>query len=146
MAAQVNITAVDAAGQFIIVCFNVVLTGAYPTNGDPLNFTGSGTLPVAADPGYVGPLPAVESSNLLQVDVWSQGRGSINGANSTNYDPSVTKSGTPATINPQTGVKLVVAALQAQGTAKDAEHTASNYEAAYLNDIITGQAVFTKLL
>lgn len=143
MAAQVQITNVDASTQSIYVTFNVVLSGSCPSGGDPLNFTGGGTLPAIADPQFVGLLPAVESSSLLQIDVWSQGGASINGANSVNYSPVVTKSGTPSTINPATGVKLKVAALGASPTT---EHSATSYESQYTGDSITGMAVFTKLL
>lgn len=135
MSAQVQITNVDAAAQSLYVTFNVVLTGNYPTGGDVLNFATA-----TPDPQFVGLAPTVESSSLLNIDVWGQGGGSI-GSNQTNYCCAVTKAGTPAVINPATGIKLKVGALGAF-----TEHAAAGYESQYLNDIVTGMAVFTKLL
>jgi hypothetical protein len=136
MPAQVQITNVDAATQSIYVTFNVVLSGAYPLGGDPLNFAAA-----IADPAFVGLLAAVESASCLNVDVWSQGGGGIGAANLTAYQCVVAKAGSPSTINPAAGIKLKVAALSAS-----TEHAASSYESQYLNDIITGMAVFTKLI
>jgi len=141
MAAQVSIQAVDAAGQNIYVVFKVTLSGNYPTGGDPLNFTSGGTLPVTQDAAFVGLVAAVESSGLIQVFVESQNRGFINGGNTVNYSPVVTL-GANNLINPQNGVKLVCGVLNTYGT----EHSAGAYEAAYTGDIITGYALFTKLL
>jgi len=143
MAAQVQIQSVDAAGQNIYVVFKVVLSGNYVAGGDPLNFTGGGTLPATQDPAFIGLVAAIESSSLLQISVESQGGAQIAGASTTNYSSLVSPSGSPTTINPQTGVKLKVQAL---GNNFSVEHAAAAYEAAYLNDIITGFAVFNKLL
>lgn len=140
MPAQVSLQTVDALGAEIYVSFNVVLSGNYPTGGDPLNFTSGAPLPATQDPAYIGLVAAVESSTGLQCDAWSQSGGSINGANSTNY--CINKVST----NPNGGFKLKCAALVAQGTAKDAEHAAGAYEAAYTGDNITGFAIFTKML
>ncbi|HEX3156798.1 MAG TPA: hypothetical protein VHV32_19370 [Candidatus Angelobacter sp.] len=136
MAAQVQITNVDASTQSIYVTFNVVLSGSYPTGGDLLNFATA-----TADPQFVGLLAAVESSSLINIDVWSMGGGTIGASNLVSYDPVVTKSGTPATINPASGIKLKVSALSAT-----TEHAAGAYESQYTGDIITGMAVFTKLI
>jgi hypothetical protein len=143
MAAQVQIQSVQAAGQNIIVTFTVVLSGNYPTGGDSLNFTSSGTLPAIQDPAFVGMVAAIESSNLLQADVWSQGGQQIAGASSVSYDVVRTTSGSPPSCNPATGLKLKVGAVGANPTT---EHAASAYEAAYTGDAVTGMAVFTKLL
>lgn len=143
MPAQIQINNVEASGQAIYVSGFIVLTGNYPTGGDPLNFTAGGTLPVIADPSFVGLLPAIESSNLLNIDVWSINASALAGSNSTNYQCVATKSGSPATINPQTGVKLQVAALSATPST---QHSAGAYESQYLNDIICFMAVFTKNL
>ena len=137
MAAQVQIQSVDAAGQNIYVVFTVKLSGSYPTGGDPLNFNGSGTLPVTQDPTFIGLVAAIESSSLLQISVESQG-----GLLSYQYAAIVSSSGSPATINPQTGVKLKIGALNTFGT----ELSAGAYAAALTGDVITGVAVFTKLL
>jgi hypothetical protein len=137
MAAQVSIQTVDALGAEIYVSFNVALSGSYVTGGEPLNFTGSGTLPVTQDASYVGLVAAVESSNLLQVDCWSQG-----GNLSFQYVPIVTKAGSPSIISPQTGVKLKVSASASFGT----EHAASAYEAGITGDSVTGFAIFTKMI
>jgi hypothetical protein len=142
MPAQVQITTIDATGDAIYATFNVVLTGAYPVGGDPLNFTGSGTLPVIADPAFVGLIAAIIGSNLLNVDVWSQGGNSLSAANQTAYSTACTK--TNNVINPATGVKLKVTTLASPSTP--AEHAAGAYEAAYLGDLVTGMAVFTKHL
>jgi hypothetical protein len=140
MPAQVSLQTVDALGAEIYVTFNVALSGNYPVGGDPLNFTSGGTLPATQDPAYIGLLAAVESSQLLQLDVWDQSGNAINGANTINV--AAVKSST----SPATGGKIKVAALQSQGTSKDAEHAASAYEAAYTGASITGFAVFSKLL
>jgi hypothetical protein len=70
--------------------------------------------------------------------LWSQG-----GNVGRTYVPSITKTGTPATVNPATGVKMKV--NSAQGTY-GTEHSASAYDADILADTITGWALFTKLL
>jgi hypothetical protein len=142
MAAQVQFTNVDATGDAIYATFNVVLSGSYIVGGDPLNFTGNGTLPATADPAFVGLLAQVMSSNLINVDVWSQGGAAISAANQTGYTSACTK--TSNVINPQTGVKLKVAALASPSTST--EHAAGAYEAGYTGDLITGMAVFTKML
>ncbi len=142
MAAQVQITNVNSGGNSIYVTFNVALSGSYVTGGDPLNFTSGGTLPAIADPTFVGLLAGVES--CINIDVWSMGGNSISAGNQTLYSIAVTKSGTPSTINPQTGMKLKVAALASPST--QAEHGATSYESQYLTDVVTGMAVFTKLL
>lgn len=134
MAAQIQINSVDATGQNVVVTGFIVLTGNYPTNGDPLNFALA-----IADPTYVGMLPAVESSGLLNIDAWSMA-GSQIGANFTDYDVSCTKAGSPPIISPVTGAKLKCAALATPGT----EHSAGAYESQYLNDLIAFMAVFTK--
>lgn len=140
MAAQVSIQTVDALGAQIYCTFNVALSGNYVTGGDPLNFTSGGTLPATQDPAYIGLVAAIESSTLLQLDVWDQSGNAINGANTINV--AAVKSST----SPATGAKIKAAALQAQGTAKDQEHAASSYEASYTGALITGFAVFTKML
>lgn len=133
MAAAVQITSVDAAGQNIYITFTVVPSGNYPVGGDVLNFAAA-----VADPSYVGLLPQAMSSNLLQCDLWSQG-----GNLGRTYTAIITKTGTPATVNPATGVKMKV--NSAQGTF-GSEHSASAYDADILADVITGWALFTKLL
>ena len=143
MAAQIQINNVEASGQAIYVCGFIVLSGNYPTGGDPLNFTGRATLPAIADPSFVGLLAAVESSGLLNVDVWSVAASGLNGANSTGYTTATTKAGSPAIISPATGVKLQVAALSATPTT---QHAAAGYESQYTGDTIAFMAVFTKLL
>jgi hypothetical protein len=140
MAAQVQIQSIDAAGQNIYVVFKVVLSGSYPTGGEPLNFTGSGTLPVIQDPTFIGLVAAIESSSLLQISVESQG-----GNLSFQYAAIITAAGTPATINPQTGVKLKISVDGTFGT----EHSAAAYSGDTHRadqDTITGFAVFNKLL
>jgi hypothetical protein len=143
MPAQVNISNVDAATQSIYITGFIVLSGNYATGGDPLNFTGSGTLPVGQDPSFVGLLAALEGTAILNVDVWSMNGSTINGANSTNYSPACTKTGTPALISPATGVKLKTAALSATPST---EHAAAAYESQYTGDLIAFMAVATKLL
>lgn len=137
MAAQVQITNISSAGQSIYVTFNIVLTGSYPTGGDPLNFTPSGTLPVIADPTFIGIAPVIESSSLLTIDI-----NSVNGNLVNQFTPIVTKSGTPTTINPATGVKLKISAASIFGT----EFSAGAYSATLLADLVTGMAVFTKMI
>lgn len=132
MAAVVTIQTVDALGAEIYVSFNVALSGTYPTGGEVLNFATA-----AADASYIGLMPQIMSSVLLQVDCWSQG-----GNLAFQYTPIVTKSGTPSTINPATGVKLKISASATFGT----EHSAGAYEAGLTGDIITGFAIFTKML
>lgn len=136
MPAQIQITNVDAGSQSIYVTFNIVLTGNYPTGGDPLDFTAA-----IQDPQFQGLLPAVEGSSCLNIDVWGMGGGAIAASNQTNYDAVVTKTGTPAVISPKTGIKLKVA-----GLGVFTEHAAGAYESQYLTDLLTGMAVFTKLL
>lgn len=142
-AAQVQINNVDATGACVAVTGYIVLSGNYVTGGDPLNFTGSGTLPAIADPSFVGILAAIESSGLLNLDVWSMGGSMIGGSNSTDYDVNCTKSGSPAIISPQTGAKLKVGALGATPTT---EHAANGYESQYTGDIVAFMAIFTKNL
>ena len=142
MSAQVQFTNVDATGATIYATFNVILTGSYVTGGDPLNFTGGGTLPATADPAFVGLLAGIISSNLINVDVWSMGGNSVSAANQTIYTAACTK--VSNVITPATGVKRKVAALASPST--QAEHAASSYEAGYTGDVITGMAVFTKHL
>jgi hypothetical protein len=136
MAALIQINSVDGSGGCIYVTGFIVLSGSYTTNGDPLNFALA-----TADPTYVGPLPAVESSGLLNMDVWSMA-GSQIGANYTDYDVNCTKAGTPPIISPSTGAKLKCAALATPGT----EHSAGAYESQYTGDTIAFMAVFTKNL
>jgi hypothetical protein len=143
MSAQVQINNIEASGQAIYVSGFIVLSGTYPTGGDPLNFSGSGTLPAIADPSFVGLLPGVESSGLLNLDVWSMAASGFAGANSTAYQTLCTKAGSPAIISPATGVKLQVAALSATPTT---QHAAASYESQYTSDIIAFMAVFTKNL
>ena len=138
MAATVQISAVQPAGDAFEVAGFIVLSGTYPTGGDPLNFAAA-----VADPSFIGLLPAFIGSAVLQADVWSMNGATINGGNSVNYDVVVTKTGTPAMINPATGVKLKVAAL---GSSPTTEHSAAAYESQYTGDIIAFQAVFTRLL
>lgn len=140
MSAQVQINNVQASGQNIQVTGFIVLSGTYPPGGDPLNFTGSGTLPATADPSFVGLIAAVESGALLNLDIWSMSGTSI-AASIAGYSPACTKTGTPSLINPQTGAKLKVSALGAT-----TEHAAATYEATYTGDIIAFQATFTKLI
>jgi len=143
MAAQVSIQALDAAGQNTYVVFGIALSGNYVTGGDPLNFTANNPLPVTQDPLFIGLVAAVESSQLVQLDVWDQSGNAINGANTINVVP-IKPAGVG--VNPNGGGKIKVAALAAQGTAKDVEHAASAYEAAYTGANLTGFAMFTKLL
>lgn len=132
MAVVLTIQTVDALGAEIYVSFNVALSGNYPTGGEVLNFATA-----AADVSYVGLLASIMSSDLLQVDVWSQG-----GNLAFQYAPIVTKAGSPSVINPATGVKLKVSASATFGT----EHAASAYEAGITGDLITGFAIFTKMI
>lgn len=140
MPAQVLITSIDNLGANLKVTGFITLSGNYPTGGDPLNFTASGVLPAGVDPSFVGMVPAIESSNLLQVDVGSMGGAQI-GANALGYDPACTRAGTPATISPATGTKLKCAALGAS-----TEHAAGAYESQYTGDLVAFSAVFTKNL
>lgn len=143
MAAQVQIQSVKADGQVLYVTFVVVLSGNYPTGGDPLNFTSGGVLPAIQDPAFIGMVAAVESSNLLQADVWSQAGQQIAGASSVSYDVVRATTGSPPSCNPATGLKLKVGAV---GVNPTTEHAAAGYEAAYTGDSIAGMAIFTKLL
>lgn len=140
MAAQVQINNIQAIGGAIVATGFIVLSGTYPTGGDALNFTGNGTLPVTADPSFIGMVASIISSAVLNLDVWSMGGSSI-AASATGYSAVCTKTGTPSLINPQTGVKLKVAALGAS-----TEHAASTYEAGYTGDIVAFQATFVKML
>jgi hypothetical protein len=136
MPAQVQINNVDATGACIAVTGFIVLSGNYPPGGDPLNFAAA-----IADPSFAGMLAGVESSGLLNVDVWSMGGSMIGGASSTDYDVVCVKTGNPAIISPATGAKLKVGTL---GTTPTTEHAAAAYEAQYTGDIIAFMAVFTK--
>lgn len=138
MAAQVQINNVDASGSSIKVSGFIVLSGNYPSGGDVLNFAAA-----TADLSFEGILPAIISSSLLTLLVDSMGGSAIAGSSSTNYSPACTKTGTPATINPATGVKLKCAALGASPTT---EHSAGAYESQYTGDIVAFRAVFTKNL
>ena len=138
MPAQVQINNVEASGQAIYVSGFIVLSGNYPTGGDPLNFATA-----VQDPSFIGLLAGIESAAVLNVDVWSMGGSGLNGANSTNYQIVATKTGSPAMINPATGVKLKVAALSATPST---EHSAGAYESQYTSDTIAFMAVFTKNL
>jgi hypothetical protein len=134
MAAQVQINNVDATGACIAVTGFIILSGNYVVGGDPLNFATA-----IADPSFIGMLAGIESSALLNLDVWSMG-GSQIGANYTDYDVACTKAGSPAIISPATGAKLKVAALATPAT----EHAAAAYESQYTGDIIAFMAIFTK--
>jgi hypothetical protein len=138
MPAQIQINNVDATGAVICVTGYIILSGNYPTGGDPLNFTTA-----IADPSFVGMLPAVESSGLLNLDVWSMGGSMIAAGNSTDYDVVCVKAGSPALISPATGAKLKVGTL---GTSPTTEHAAGAYESQYTGDIIAFMAEFTKNL
>lgn len=133
MAAQVSIVAVNPTAWGFEILFNVAFSGSYSTGGDALNFSGSGTLPATQDPAFVGMYAGIPSESLLQVDAWSQG-----GQITYLYVPIVTKSGTPSTINPQSGVKVKI--LSALGT----ELSAGSYPAAITGDTVTGWAAFTR--
>jgi len=137
MSAQVYIRTVEAQGQTIRVTGGITLTGSYVAGGDPLNFTGGGTLPALQDPAFVGLIPAAISSNLTDLTVASQGGNLVN-----NFVATLTKTGTPATCNPATGAKLKICAASSFGT----EFTAGAYSAALLADNIAFEATFIKLL
>ena len=138
MPAAIAINSVDATGATLNVTGFITLSGNYPTGGDPLNFALA-----TADPSYVGMLAAVESSTLLNIDVWSMTGSAIHAGNSTGYNPVCTKAGTPSIISPSTGVKLKCAAL---GSSPTTEHSAAAYESQYTGDTIAFMAVFTKNL
>ena len=131
MAAQVSIQTVDALGAQIYCTFNVACSGNYPTGGDPLNFTAGGTLPVTQDPAYIGLVAAVESSQLLQLDVWTQG-----GNLARDYVAN------KVSTNPATGGKLKMNTAKGSTT----ELAAGAYPGDVTADLITGYAVFTKML
>lgn len=131
MSAALQITNIDGSGNSMYVTFNIVVSGNYPPGGEVLNFAAA-----ALDPAFQGIAARIISSNLLQVDIWGQGGGSI-GSNQTNYVASCTK--VSGVINPATGVKMKVATLGAL-----TEHGATAYESQYLTDLITGMAVFSK--
>lgn len=135
MSAQVQINNVNPGQGAITVTGFIALTGNYPTGGEVLNFATA-----IQDPSFIGLLAAIESSALLNIDVWSMGGTSV-AASATEYNPVCTRTGTPAMINPASGVKLKVAAL-----GGSTEHAASAYEASILGDLIAFQATFTKLL
>lgn len=138
MAAQVNISNVQSVSQGYLVSGFIVLSGNYPTGGDLLNFAAA-----AQDPTFIGMLPGIESSACLNCDAWSASGSGINGSNSTNYGIRMNFTGSPAMVNPATGVKLKVAALSATPST---EHAAAAYESQYTSDIIQFQALFTKML
>jgi hypothetical protein len=140
MAAQVQIQSVDASGQVIYATFVIVLSGNYPTGGDLLNFTSGGVLPATQDPAFIGMLAGIESSNCINIDVWSNGGGSVAGGNTVNY--SCSRTIVNNVCNPASGIKLKTGVLNTYGT----EHSAAAYESAYLNDIIVGMAVFLHLI
>jgi hypothetical protein len=131
MAAQVSIQTVDALGAEIYVSFNVALSGNYPAGGDVLNFTSGGVLPATQDPAYIGLVAAVESSQLLQMDVWSQG-----GNLARDYTAS------KVSVNPATGAKIKMNSVRGAST----ELTAGAYPADVTADTVTGFAIFTKML
>jgi hypothetical protein len=137
MPAAIQINNVDAATQSIYVTGFIVLSGSYATGGDALNFATA-----TADPSFIGMLPAVESLSCLQMDAWSMNGANINGANSVAYSIVATKAGTPSIINPSTGLKLKVAALNASPST---EHSAASYESQYTGDTIAFMAVFAKI-
>jgi len=134
-AAVLQINNIDAQGQSIYVTGFIVLSGNYPTGGDPLNFATA-----IADPSFIGLLPAVESLAGLQCDAWSMNGAQINAGNSVGYDIMATK--TNNFINPATGFKLKCAAL---GSSPTTEHSAGAYESQYTGDTIAFMAVFAKL-
>lgn len=135
MPLQVKIQTVDALGAEIYVSFNLTPSGSYTQSigGDPMNFTGSGTLPAVQDPAYIGLLPSVISSQLLQVDVWSQGGNLVR-------QYVVNKTGT----SPANGSALKISAASTFGT----EQTTTTYAAQtdITSDLLTGFAIFTKML
>lgn len=126
---QVSIQTVDALGAEIYVSFNVITSGSYVNGagGDVLNFTSGGTTPAVQDPAYIGLVAAIESSTLLQLDVWSQAGNLAN-----QYAANKVSS------SPATGGKYKIGAANTFGT-----ELASG---AYPADQITGFAIFTKLL
>jgi hypothetical protein len=127
MAITVQISGVDASGDVLVVTFNLVASGNYATNGgDVCNFATA-----IADPTYIGPLPAVVSSQLLQFDVWTQG-GNLT------RDYVANKVGT----SPASGAKFKI--NQAKGSTS--EQNAGAYPSDVTADSITGMAVFTKLI
>lgn len=138
MAAVVQINSIIPAGNVITVTGYIVLSGSYTTGGDVLNFATA-----TADPSFIGLVAAIESSTCLNCDVWSEGGATINGSNSVAYDVVFSKSGTPSTVNPATGIKLKTAALNASPTS---EHSAGAYESQYTGDTIGFMATFGKLI
>lgn len=129
MPSVVSITGIDTLGALLWVIFNVTTSGNYTTavGGDVLNFTSSGANPVVQDPAYIGMLAAVESSQLLQLDVWSQGGNLIN-----QYVPNV------VSTSPASGGKYKIGANSSFGTELGT--------GAYPADKIAGCAVFTRML
>lgn len=138
MAAQVQINSILPFGNVILAAGFIVLSGNYSSGGDLLNFAAA-----LQDPSFIGLVPAIESTSLLNLDVWSMNGSGINGSNSTNYNVRTQSTGSPAMINPASGVKLKVAALSATPST---EHAAAAYEAQYTGDVIAFMAVFTKML
>ena len=131
MAAQVTLQTIDALGAEIYVSFNIACSGNYPTGGDPLNFTSGGTLPATQDPAYIGMVAAVESSQLLQLDVWTQG-----GNLARDYVAN------KVSTSPATGAKIKMNTAKGSTT----ELAAGAYPGDVTADSITGFAIFTKML
>jgi hypothetical protein len=138
MPVAVNINSVEASGGNITLTGFLVLSGTYPTGGDTVNLAAP-----SVDPSFVGQVPYSPSSVVLNFDVWSGGGANINGANSVAYGAVLTKTGTPAVVNPATGVKLKVAALNASPST---EHANSSYESQYTGDTVQFMAVLTKMI
>jgi hypothetical protein len=128
MSWNVLISSIDAAGQTIYVTFNLSLVqaGGYTTNvgGDAINFATAGQ-----DPSFIGMLAAVESSQLVNIDMWSMG-----GNVARSYFPN--KVG----VSPATGAKLKI------GGAFGAELGTGAYPSDVIADTVTGMAVFTHML
>src|SRR5208282_2029873 len=94
MPMAVSITSINTAGQNIMVTFNLKASGSYVTavGGDVINFATA-----TQDPAFLGLVAAVISSQLLQLDVWSQGGNLLN-------QYIANKTG----VNPATGGKVIV--------------------------------------
>lgn len=122
MALTPTITYIDATGPVIRVGFNVAAAGNYVAGGDTLNLSTA-----AADPAFVGMVPAIESLGApLDFDVWDQ---SGNIADS---------------VFPVVGLTAATCKVKF-ASSFGGELAASAYPAAITGGKLVGEAVFNKL-
>lgn len=123
MPLQVKITNMKPGDNGLIVFFNLIATGNYPTGGDTIDFTQA-----IQDPAFVGTVAQIPASQgPISMDVWDASGNIANGFFAVQG----------SALN-NSKMKVI--------SAFNTELSAGAYPSPILNGKLQGQAVFNKLL